>query len=71
MQEGGKVVQDESGSNCGETRLWNKHFWKRSERCSRRKLEKNKSCVHGERDSSIVVWRGTRKICMNPEFDEI
>lgn len=49
MQEGGKVVQDESGSNCGETRLWNKHFWKRSERCSRRKLEKNKSCVHGER----------------------
>lgn len=35
MQERGKV-QDESGSSCGETGLWNKHFWKRSERCTRR-----------------------------------
>lgn len=65
MQERGEVVQDESGSSCGETRLWNKHFWKRS------KLEKNKSCVHGVRLTSFMVWKGTGKICINAEFDEV
>lgn len=71
MQERGKVVQDESSSSCGERRIWNKHSWKGSERCARRELEKNKSCVHGVRLTSIMVRRGTREICRNPEFDEI
>lgn len=38
MQERGNVVQDESNSYCGEMRLRNKHFWKRSERDNRRLL---------------------------------
>lgn len=58
MQERGKVVQDESSSNCGETKLRNKHSWKRSERCTRRKVEKSKSCVHWVRLTSRMVGTG-------------
>lgn len=56
MEERGKLVQDERGSSWGETRLWNKHFWKRS------KLEMNKSCYGKENLHESWVWWGLKNI---------